>query len=134
MSIACMPFGKYKDRPISEIPKDYLSWIINESSPQAWLKVAIEDELSRRENPGAEVKISEPIAPADDNLMSKSSLASMSAFSREMRKILENKPMVGSVLSCGLDGFPKNDFPIAHDVVLAIKRVFGMEPFPPERP
>jgi hypothetical protein len=49
-----MPFGKYRGHRLSEIPADYFLWVLNEASAaKPWLREAIEEELNRRDDPGA---------------------------------------------------------------------------------
>lgn len=42
-----MPFGKWKDRLLTEIPDDYLRWFMDKQG-HGWLKNAVEAELNRR--------------------------------------------------------------------------------------
>ncbi len=43
-----MPLGKYKGRPLKEVPVDYLRWAINKLTLDRDLKFSIDQELSRR--------------------------------------------------------------------------------------
>jgi hypothetical protein len=46
MSVWYMPFGKYRDRPLAEVPKSYLQWLVSTAtnlSPD--LRAAIQDVL-----------------------------------------------------------------------------------------
>src|SRR5688500_7591966 len=43
-----MPFGKFKDLPLTRIPAGYLEWALRETSPQPWLEEAIRAELCAR--------------------------------------------------------------------------------------
>jgi hypothetical protein len=44
-----MPFGKYRGRPLSGVPFDYLVWVLeNVSSLNPWLRRGITAELDRR--------------------------------------------------------------------------------------
>jgi hypothetical protein len=44
-----MPFGKYRNRPLRDIPADYLQWVLHEAeAAKEWLKDAIREELERR--------------------------------------------------------------------------------------
>jgi hypothetical protein len=46
-----MPFGKYRDRPMSEIPLDYLGWVLHECRGlRPWLRAAVQAEFDRRVN------------------------------------------------------------------------------------
>ena len=36
-----MPFGKYRDEPIHEIPKNYLNWLLNKCKLNSELKTAV---------------------------------------------------------------------------------------------
>ena len=50
-NVEIMSFGKYKDKPISIIPSDYIAWTLKESSVierDADLKIALENELVNR--------------------------------------------------------------------------------------
>jgi len=56
-----MPFGKYKDKSISEIPNSYLDWIIGEdwfinNSRNLKLIEEIEEELLIRKRSHIEIK------------------------------------------------------------------------------
>jgi hypothetical protein len=51
-----MPFGKYKDKPLAEVPSPYLSWLLRECKLSSGLRAAVADELSRR-------SINAPAAP-----------------------------------------------------------------------
>lgn len=42
-----MPFGKYRDQPLDQIPKSYLQWLLAEATNlSADLRAAIQDVLS----------------------------------------------------------------------------------------
>lgn len=43
-----MPFGKYKGTALSEIPADYLTWLIECCEPLPWLRAAVINELTGR--------------------------------------------------------------------------------------
>ena len=43
-----IPFGRYKDKPLEEIPDAYLAWLINNKGSNRWLKQAAIDELRTR--------------------------------------------------------------------------------------
>lgn len=45
-----MPFGKHKGRPISEVPKDYLYWLITRGGLDSELQAAIQGCLSGGNN------------------------------------------------------------------------------------
>jgi len=44
-----MPFGKHKGKSLTDIPIDYLVWLVNECDLKESLRVAVEKELRRRE-------------------------------------------------------------------------------------
>lgn len=46
--ITHMPFGRHKGRPLSEIPSEYLSWLLRECDLRPWLHDAVEAELQDR--------------------------------------------------------------------------------------
>jgi hypothetical protein len=46
-----MPFGKFRNRPLDEIPTDYLWWLLDEVDLRPRLKKAIQSEVDRRERP-----------------------------------------------------------------------------------
>jgi hypothetical protein len=47
--MATMPFGKHKGEPLSEIPDDYLEWLLSgEITLRPWLREAITTERIRR--------------------------------------------------------------------------------------
>lgn len=50
----CMPFGKYKDVPIEEVPFSYLEYVVNEFSSEEKPDVydMCENELIRRKTRG----------------------------------------------------------------------------------
>ena len=43
-----MPFGKYKGEPLSEIPTEYLDWLLGSDNLYESTKEQIEDKLDRR--------------------------------------------------------------------------------------
>jgi hypothetical protein len=44
-----MPFGKYKGRPLNEVPMDYLRWLVRECSGlHSTLRQAVRQEIARR--------------------------------------------------------------------------------------
>ena len=43
-----MPFGKYRDEPIRELPDDYLDWILQNVELKGSLLRALENEYERR--------------------------------------------------------------------------------------
>jgi hypothetical protein len=43
-----MPFGKYREQLLTEIPSDYLEWVLEEVNPRPGLRAAIEQELDSR--------------------------------------------------------------------------------------
>src|SRR5437867_2645636 len=43
-----MPFGKWKHRPLTEVPYDYLCWLLGEVDLRPALEVALRAELDRR--------------------------------------------------------------------------------------
>jgi hypothetical protein len=43
-----MPFGKHRDKPLAEVPSDYLLWVFGECKLSSGLRAAVEDELRRR--------------------------------------------------------------------------------------
>lgn len=43
--MSVMPFGKHKGKPLNQIPKDYLSWVLQECNIKDWLYKEIEDIL-----------------------------------------------------------------------------------------
>jgi len=45
-----VPFGKYKDQPISEVPTGYLRWAV-ETFDNAHLKAVFKQECERRQQP-----------------------------------------------------------------------------------
>ena len=51
MSDVLMPFGKFRDYPLSEIPEPYLWWVMqdaDQTDKHPGLAEAIEEELERR--------------------------------------------------------------------------------------
>lgn len=46
-----MPFGKYKNQDIEEVPTDYLIWLA-EQNPSPVILAHLREELIQRENPG----------------------------------------------------------------------------------
>jgi hypothetical protein len=45
-----MPFGKHKGQLLSQIPSDYLFWVLYEADAASpWLKAAVRDELATRD-------------------------------------------------------------------------------------
>lgn len=40
-----MPFGKWKDNPISDIPNDYLKWVVEKTNASELLKLNIKARL-----------------------------------------------------------------------------------------
>ncbi len=47
-----MPWGKHKGKPLTDVPSDYLQWVIAEAdNASSWLKQQIKQELSRRCSP-----------------------------------------------------------------------------------
>jgi hypothetical protein len=45
---SAMPFGKHKGQPLSDVPGDYLVWLLRECKLSSGLRVAVADELTRR--------------------------------------------------------------------------------------
>lgn len=43
-----LPFGRYKSRPLWEVPTPYLLWALRESKPRAAFRPAVAAELARR--------------------------------------------------------------------------------------
>jgi hypothetical protein len=43
-----LPFGKHRDKPLADVPSDYLRWIVAECKLSAALRKAVADELDRR--------------------------------------------------------------------------------------
>jgi hypothetical protein len=44
-----MPFGRYRNELLEDVPSDYLTWVLREAkAADAWLKAKIRDELDRR--------------------------------------------------------------------------------------
>jgi hypothetical protein len=43
-----LPFGRHRDRPLSEVPSDYLQWAIRECKLSSGVRTAVTDELRRR--------------------------------------------------------------------------------------
>jgi hypothetical protein len=43
-----IPFGRYKDRPLPDIPASYLHWLLRETKLSSGLRAAVEGELRSR--------------------------------------------------------------------------------------
>jgi hypothetical protein len=43
-----MPFGKYRDRLLSEIPDGYLAWLLRECDLSPWLRDEVQSEIQQR--------------------------------------------------------------------------------------
>ena len=43
-----MPFGKYKGRYISEIPDNYIAWLLYDNIVEGWLRTQIEDCIKEK--------------------------------------------------------------------------------------
>jgi hypothetical protein len=48
VKIHALPFGKHKDKPLSDVPTAYLQWAIRECKLSSGLRTAVADELTRR--------------------------------------------------------------------------------------
>jgi hypothetical protein len=46
--IACMPFGAHKGKAITELPDEYLNWILENLELRRSLRTALETEFERR--------------------------------------------------------------------------------------
>jgi hypothetical protein len=44
----CLPFGRHKDKPLGEVPADYLRWALRECRLSSGLHLAVSEELRRR--------------------------------------------------------------------------------------
>ena len=67
-----MPFGKYRGRPLSEVPTDYLKWLLRLSNLSDDLREAVRAELKDRPPEYRKFEIPplpEPIIPPYDSLM-----------------------------------------------------------------
>lgn len=52
MPLVKMPFGKYRDEPLEEIPTGYLEWVVrNCTRIDPWLRRLIDVELEERKQP-----------------------------------------------------------------------------------
>jgi hypothetical protein len=45
-----LPFGKYRNQPLVEVPTDYLDWFLRSCKLSGGLRNAVTDELRRRGN------------------------------------------------------------------------------------
>ena len=43
LSRACMPFGKYKERRLIDLPEEYLIWLARKGYPKGTLGVMLKD-------------------------------------------------------------------------------------------
>jgi hypothetical protein len=43
------PFGKTRDRPLTQVPTSYLEWLLREVTLRPWLHHEVVEELGRRE-------------------------------------------------------------------------------------
>ncbi len=59
-----MPFGKYKQKSLDEIPVGYLRWLLRECDLDAWLRAAVAAEVRRR-GAGPDEDGHRPPGPAD---------------------------------------------------------------------
>jgi hypothetical protein len=50
-----MPFGKYRGKPLSAVPLDYLQWADSECDLRPYVRTAIRAEILRRTDPGGTV-------------------------------------------------------------------------------
>jgi hypothetical protein len=46
--ITVLPFGRHKGRPLTEVPTDYLQWLLRSIKLSSGLRAALADELTRR--------------------------------------------------------------------------------------
>jgi hypothetical protein len=46
--VANLPFGKFKNVPLSEVPEHYLLWLLDQSWPQLWLLNLVRREIESR--------------------------------------------------------------------------------------
>jgi len=61
-----MLFGKHKGKPISEVPTDYLRWMVKgELKLKDWYKQAIHSEIDRRQNGNKQPPANAPHVPID---------------------------------------------------------------------
>jgi len=52
MAVTTMPFGKHKGLPLTELPDDYLDWLLQNVEMRPPLQHAIHTEVERRRGPG----------------------------------------------------------------------------------
>lgn len=51
-----MPWGKYKDMDLEDIPTDYIHWLLGNCTLTPHLQKDLEDQLTWRAGQGVEVK------------------------------------------------------------------------------
>jgi hypothetical protein len=60
-----MPFGKYRDWSLGEVPADYLQWVLANAMIDSSLRWRIELELARRPPPTSDRAIARPSSEVD---------------------------------------------------------------------
>jgi hypothetical protein len=48
MTITALPFGKHRGHPLADVPVGYLTWVLRECKLSSGLRLAVADELRRR--------------------------------------------------------------------------------------
>ncbi len=43
-----LPFGKYRERELVDVPRAYLDWLLDQEWPDVWTKPCVQEELELR--------------------------------------------------------------------------------------
>jgi hypothetical protein len=66
-----MPFGRYRDAPLPDVPTDYLDWLASLGYLRDPLKTAVAEERARRHGHGPDPRIVEDLIAAGQRALAR---------------------------------------------------------------